>query len=134
MTPDLVSNTINEVLSNRKYKKNAKITQALLNDHLVEPRDQFLYWVKYIIRTNGAKHLISEFAHDLSFVEFWSLDVYFVIVTAEILAAVLIITVLCYIIKLVMQMCSKNKIESKADCLYILYNCNLLIQFMIRIK
>ena len=109
MTPDLVSNTINEVLSNLKYKKNAKITQALLNDHLVEPKDQFLYWVKYIIRTNGAKHLINEFAHDLSFVEFWSLDVYFVIVIAVTLAAVLLITLLCFFIKFVMQLCSKKQ-------------------------
>ena len=109
MTPDVVSNTINEVMFNPKYKENAKITQALLNDHLVEPKDQFLYWVKYIIGTNGANHLINEFSHDLSFVEFWSLDVYFVIVTAVILAAVLIISLLCYIIKFVMQLCSKKQ-------------------------
>ena len=33
MTPDVVSNTINEVMFNPKYKENAKITQAFLNDH-----------------------------------------------------------------------------------------------------
>ena len=40
MTPDLVTNTINDVLSNPKYKENARITQALINDHLAEPKDQ----------------------------------------------------------------------------------------------
>ena len=107
MTPDLVSNTINEVMFNPKYKENAKITQALLNDHLVEPKDQFLHWVKYIIRTNGAKHLINEFAHDLSFVEFWSLDVYFVIVLTVTLAAILSITLMCYLSNFVMRLYSK---------------------------
>ena len=109
MTPDLVSNTINEVLYNPMYKENAKITQDLINDHMVEPKDQFLHWVKYIIRTKGSKHLINEFAHDLSFVEFWSLDVYLVIILTVTLAAVLSGTLMCYLSKFVIQLSSKKE-------------------------
>ena len=108
ITPDLVTYTINEVLSNPKYKENAKITQALLSDHLVEPKDEFLYWVKYVIRSNGAKHLINDFAHEMSFVEFWSLDVYFVIFLTVTLIVILIFSLICYIFKSVVRFLSRK--------------------------
>ena len=109
ITPDLVTYTINEVLSNPKYKENAKITQALLSDHLVEPKDEFLYWVKYVIRTNGAKHLINDFAQEMSFVEFWSLDVYFVIFLTVTLVAIFTVSLVCYIVKFITSLLSRKK-------------------------
>ena len=74
-----LAHAIDEVLTNPIYKENAKITQTLLNDKLVQPKDEFLYWVTYVIRLKGAKHLLHSYAHDMSIIEFWSLDVYFVL-------------------------------------------------------
>ena len=101
MNPDQIESTIHEVLSNPEYNRNAEITKRLLNDHQVEPKQQFLFWIKYIIRTDGAKHLIHEFAQEMSLVEFWSLDVYFVILLTIALMFVLIVCLLCCILKFV---------------------------------
>ena len=80
MTEHDLAQAIQEVLTNSTYKENAKITQTLLNDKLVEPKDEFLYWVKYVIKHKGAKHLLNAYAHNMSFIEFWSLDVYFLLI------------------------------------------------------
>ena len=41
MTEHDLANAIQEVLTNSTYKENAKITQKLLNDKLVAPKDEF---------------------------------------------------------------------------------------------
>ena len=95
MTEHDLAHAIYEVLTNFTYKENAKITQTLLNDKLVEPKDEFLYWVKYVILHRGAKHLLHPYAHDMSVIEFWSLDVYFVLIF--LLASLFLsVTFLCY--------------------------------------
>ena len=77
ITADSLEKSIKNLLPNPIYAQNAKATQALVSDHMVEPKQQFLYWVKYVICHNGAKHLTNEFAPEISVIEFWSLDVYF---------------------------------------------------------
>ena len=95
MTERDLAHAIDEVLTNPTYKENAKTTQTLLNDKLVEPKDEFLYWVKYVIRHKEAKHLIHLYALDMSVIEFWSLDVYFILIF--LLAAIFLsVTFLCY--------------------------------------
>ena len=97
MTEHDLAQAIQEVLTNPIYKENVKITQTLLNDKLVAPKDEFLYWVKYVIRHKGAKHLLNTYAHDMSFVEFWSLDVYFVLIFPFAVIIMLMIF-LCFIV------------------------------------
>ena len=112
MTLDQIESTIREVLSNPEYKRNAEVTKRLLNDHQVEPKQQFLFWIKYIIRTDGAKHLIHEFAQEMSLVEFWSLDVYFVVVLTVILALTFTCIFMYYIFKVLGRFWrSKEKLE-----------------------
>ena len=41
MTENDLEHAIQEVLTNSTYKENAKITQKLLNDKLVAPKDEF---------------------------------------------------------------------------------------------
>ena len=101
ITAHSLEKTINDELSNPTYTQNVKATQALVNDHMVEPKQQFMYWVKYVIRHNAAKHLINDFVHNLSVIEFWSLDVYFVIFTVVTLVCAVIFTLLIYIYKII---------------------------------
>ena len=70
MTEWDLAHAIDKVLTNPTFKENAKITQTLLNDKLVEAKDEFLYPVKYVIRHKRAKHLLHTYAHDMSIVEF----------------------------------------------------------------
>jgi len=57
------------------YYKNAKKTSLLLRDHPINPADTIRYWVDYVIRHNGAKHLRLESVYRLNWCQYWSLDV-----------------------------------------------------------
>ena len=112
ITADSLEKTISGVLSNPIYAENAKATQTLVTDHLVEPKKQFLYWVNYVVRHNGAKHLIHEFVHEMSIIEFWSLDVYFVIILTITLVFTIIFILLFWMCKLLARMCF-NKVKQE---------------------
>ena len=111
MTEHDLANAIQEVLTNPTYKENAKITQKLLNDKLVEPKDEFLYWVKYVIRHKRAKHLLNTYAHNMSFVEFWSLDVYFLLIFP--FAIIIMLMIFSCFIVLKKVWCLKNKVAKQ---------------------
>ena len=97
MTEDDLAHAIQEVLTNTMYKENAKLAQTLLNDKLVEPRDEFLYWVNYVIRHKGAKHLLNRYAHNISMIEFMSLDVYFLL-TFLFAVIIMLMIFLCFVV------------------------------------
>lgn len=42
------------------YKKNAIVHSLLYKDQPMKPLDRAVYWIEYVIRNDGAKHLISE--------------------------------------------------------------------------
>ena len=115
MTEEDLTSAINEVLSNSTYTRNAKVTQALFNDHLVEPKKEFLYWIKYIIRHKGAKHLINHNVHEMSLIEFWSLDVYLVLVVLLFLVIAFSVRVLYFVIKSVTNVVPQKKKKGKVD-------------------
>ena len=115
MTEDILSEAINEVLTNPTYKENAKATQTLVNDHMVEPKEEFLYWIKYIIRHKGAKHLIHSYAHDMPFIEFWSIDV-FALLLLTFIAFCFLATTICYVMfNYFVHLVSVFRRKSKSD-------------------
>ena len=91
---------IRAVLTDSRYKENARAAQALINDQMVEPKQELLYWVKYVIRHKGAKHLLNDVAHGMSTVEFWSLDVYAFLCLVFVIFLLLMCFVLKHLIKL----------------------------------
>ncbi|XP_022918227.2 UDP-glucosyltransferase 2-like [Onthophagus taurus] len=50
-------NGINQVLNNEKYRKNVQIKSKIFHDQQVKPIDKATYWIEYVIRHTGAKHL-----------------------------------------------------------------------------
>uniref|UniRef100_A0A8C6MQ97 UDP-glucuronosyltransferase n=1 Tax=Mus spicilegus TaxID=10103 RepID=A0A8C6MQ97_MUSSI len=56
------------------YKKNAMRLSRIHHDQPVKPLDRAVFWIEFVMRNKGAKHLRVA-AHDLSWVQYHSLDV-----------------------------------------------------------
>ncbi|KAK9890921.1 hypothetical protein WA026_012262 [Henosepilachna vigintioctopunctata] len=50
-------NALDELLANPVYKKNAVYRSTLFHDRPMKPLDEAVYWVEYVLRHEGAKHL-----------------------------------------------------------------------------
>ena len=68
---------INNVLNNRSYSMNAKEASRMMRDQPMSSKEYLNYWVEYIIRYKGAKHLTDEYITtcDMSLYRYFQLDV-----------------------------------------------------------
>lgn len=79
ITTESLSANLNSLLNDKQYFVKAKETSAFLKDNPVDPMDEFVYWVEYVIRHKGAKHLKSN-AVNQCFTSYLLLDIVGVIV------------------------------------------------------
>ncbi|XP_046402400.1 UDP-glucosyltransferase 2-like [Ischnura elegans] len=79
LTAHNVLNAINEVLENPKYSTNMKRLQSIVNDQKEHPLERTIYWIEYVVRHNGAKHL-KPAAYYLHWSQIYMLDVFFILV------------------------------------------------------
>ncbi|XP_023564562.1 UDP-glucuronosyltransferase 2B18-like, partial [Octodon degus] len=86
-TTDLV-NALNSVINNPFYKENVMRLSTIHHDQPMTPLDRAAFWIEYIMRHKGAKHL-RPLAHNLTWYQYHSLDV-----IGFLLACVLTITFL----------------------------------------
>nr|AVT42207.1 UDP-glucuronosyltransferase 40AA1 [Lissorhoptrus oryzophilus] len=70
----LLSSLIHELLINPKYREAAKYRSKLFHDRPMKPLDYAIYWIEYVIRHKGAKHLQVAGAR-LPWYKFFMLDV-----------------------------------------------------------
>jgi len=75
----------------------AKIQSQIFKDQPMKPLDRAVYWVEYVIRNGGAKHLISD-SIELNDVQYFLLDISLIFLVLTIL-----IIWLCYLIKIKMM-------------------------------
>nr|AVT42215.1 UDP-glucuronosyltransferase 40AC1 [Lissorhoptrus oryzophilus] len=75
ITEETMIAKIREVIDNSKYKENAKRKSILMKDRQVQPLDDAIYWINYIIRHKGAPHLRVA-SLDLAWYQYYLLDVY----------------------------------------------------------
>ncbi|XP_063593601.1 UDP-glycosyltransferase UGT5-like isoform X1 [Penaeus indicus] len=78
LSVDLIFDSIQEVLNNPKYKRNAEQVKNTLRDQPDTPKERAVFWTEYVVRHQGAPRLRSP-AAKLSWVEFLMLDVLLVI-------------------------------------------------------
>jgi glucuronosyltransferase len=80
---------IEELISNKKYRQKAKEISRIFNDNPRKPMDEAMYWIEYVARHKGAKHLKSA-AIKLSWYQYLLLDVLLVTIILLILFMYLI--------------------------------------------
>ncbi|XP_049545914.1 UDP-glycosyltransferase UGT5-like [Anopheles darlingi] len=102
---------VTEVLNDENYAKRIAVISRRLRDQPVAPMDLAKFWVEYVLRHDGATHLISS-AQDLSFIEYNNLDVYGFILTIAGLI-VLLITLGCK--KVTQRILPKKSNKSKKN-------------------
>ncbi|CAI9172057.1 unnamed protein product [Rangifer tarandus platyrhynchus] len=67
-------NALNEVINNPLYKQNVMWLSTIHHDQPVKPLDRAVFWIEFVMRHRGAKHLRPA-AHDLTWYQYHSLDV-----------------------------------------------------------
>lgn len=90
-----LQNQLNEVLRDDTYKRNALEVSKRFQDRPMSALDTALYWIEYVIRHKGARHMKSS-AMELSWIAYNMIDVYAFII----LGMLLFVYVLYVIVKL----------------------------------
>ncbi len=91
LTKESFERAIQEVMENEEYKKAAKNAKSIIEDTPIKPKDLFLYWINYVIRHKGARHLVSEAPFEMNIFQYLSIDVVMFIAC---IALILIISVI----------------------------------------
>ncbi|XP_044739349.1 UDP-glycosyltransferase UGT4-like [Chrysoperla carnea] len=110
ITADTLLDAITDVASNPKYKKSITKLASVLWDQPTKPLDRAVWWVEYVIRHGGAKHLRSP-AADFPWYKYLMLDIIGFVLAVGIIALILIIKV----IKLLFKIIPLTKIKYKEE-------------------
>ncbi|CAG9854609.1 unnamed protein product [Phyllotreta striolata] len=100
LNEESISHAIEEVLTNDKYKNNAKYRSEIFHDRPMKPLEEAIYWVEYIVRHKGAPHLRVDYLN-LRWYEYYLLDVF----ATFIVAAVVVFYIFKKILVLIFRSC-----------------------------
>ncbi|XP_072561523.1 UDP-glucuronosyltransferase 2A1-like [Paramormyrops kingsleyae] len=107
---DLVD-AIRTVIRDPSYKENAMRLSRIQHDQPMTPLDQAVFWIEFVIRHKGAKHLRVQ-AHNLTWYQYHSLDVLAVLLTTAVLAVLLFLKTCRFCFR---KCCRKSKTKSKSE-------------------
>ncbi|XP_055462667.1 UDP-glucuronosyltransferase 2A1-like, partial [Psammomys obesus] len=74
MTSADLLHAVRTVINEPSYKENAMRLSRIHHDQPVKPLDRAVFWIEFVMRHKGAKHLRVA-AHDLNWFQYHSLDV-----------------------------------------------------------
>lgn len=57
ITADTIYNALREIIYSEKYRENMKQVSAISRDRIMSPVDLGVWWVEYVLKHKGAKHL-----------------------------------------------------------------------------
>ncbi|XP_075356906.1 UDP-glucuronosyltransferase 2A2-like isoform X1 [Mycteria americana] len=88
-TQDLVD-ALNIVINNSTYKENALRLSKIHHDQPVKPLDRAVFWIEFVMRHKGAKHLRPA-AHHLTWYQYHCLDVLAFLFTCAAIAVFILV-------------------------------------------
>lgn len=74
MTTKDLKEAIDDVINNSSYKEGMMKLSRIHHDQLMTPLDRAVFWIEFVMRNKGAKHLRVA-AHDLTWYQYYCLDV-----------------------------------------------------------
>lgn len=74
LNEDTFSDALNELLTNKKYSEVVKYRSVLFRDRPISAMDTAIYWIEYVLRHNGARHMRSN-AIELNFFQKTAWDI-----------------------------------------------------------
>ena len=110
LTEESLYTAITTVINDNTYKVNAEKMRTLVNDKPVGGKELFLYWVNYTIRHKGAKHLVSQAANELTYIQYQSIDVLvFLLTVVSSLLLLILALVICLVKYIRWKLFGKDK-------------------------
>ncbi|CAG9834242.1 unnamed protein product [Diabrotica balteata] len=111
LTEELLSSTIEEVISNKKYRDNVKTRSKIFHDRQVKPMNDAVYWIEYIVKHNGANHLRVNYL-DMAWYQYYLVDVFVVVFSVIFIVLFLVKKTVCFILG---KLCKKSnkKVSNK---------------------
>ncbi|XP_067295653.1 UDP-glucuronosyltransferase 2C1-like isoform X1 [Pseudorasbora parva] len=111
MQPQELVDGLNAIINDPSYKENAMRLSRIHHDRPMKPLDESVFWIEFVMRNKGAKHLRVE-AHNLTWYQYHCLDVFAFLFT--------ILTVVLYVcFKMckffLMRCCFRSKQKSKKE-------------------
>uniref|UniRef100_A0A6M2DZS4 UDP-glucuronosyltransferase n=1 Tax=Xenopsylla cheopis TaxID=163159 RepID=A0A6M2DZS4_XENCH len=79
LSEERVYDSVSQLLNNPTYTDNVKTLSEIFRDRIIDPLDTAIYWIEYVIRHKGAKHLRTA-AIDLPWYSYYMLDILVVII------------------------------------------------------
>nr|XP_032521190.1 UDP-glucuronosyltransferase 2B31-like isoform X1 [Danaus plexippus plexippus] len=95
---DKLKEVINVVASTDSYKNAMIKLKSMVVDPLISGPENAQWWTEYVLRHGGGKHLRSP-AVGLSFIKYYMLDIFGVVISILLTMVTLTYFILCYIIK-----------------------------------
>ncbi|XP_036994005.2 UDP-glucuronosyltransferase 2A1 isoform X2 [Artibeus jamaicensis] len=92
MTSADLLNALRTVINDPSYKENAVRLSRIQHDQPIKPLDRAVFWIEFVMRHKGAKHLRPA-AHNLTWFQYYSLDVIGFLLTC--VAAVIFLVTKC---------------------------------------
>ncbi|XP_060718763.1 UDP-glucuronosyltransferase 2C1-like isoform X3 [Tachysurus vachellii] len=106
-----LKHALDDVINNPSYKESMMRLSRIHHDQPMKPLDQAVYWIEYVMRNKGAKHLRVE-AHNLTWYQYHCLDVA-VFLLSVIALVVFIFVKTCGL--LFRKCCRKTSAKSKKE-------------------
>lgn len=75
LSEERLTKSINELFRNKSYSNVVQTSAQLFKDRPQHPLDTAVYWVEYVLRHNGAKHMQSQAVH-MNWFQYHGLDIY----------------------------------------------------------
>lgn len=88
---DTFLSVLKEVLYEPSYREKMRALSAVHRDTPLKPLDTAMFWIEFVIRHRGAKHLRTE-SYRLSFTQYYCIDVILFLAAVTLLTVVIIIT------------------------------------------
>ncbi|XP_050538589.1 uncharacterized protein LOC126904008 [Daktulosphaira vitifoliae] len=110
-------NAVSELINNKKYSENAKITAERFKDRPMSPADSVIYWTEYVIRHKGAPPHLKSPALNLTWYQYLLIDIISVIILG--------LSIIFYILYKVFTITNRLVLKKSMHMLrYFLYNKN----------
>ncbi|KPJ20475.1 Ecdysteroid UDP-glucosyltransferase [Papilio machaon] len=112
LTEEKLKKALLDVAGNESYRNNIVRLRNLMQDQPQKPLERTIWWLEYILRHGGAKHLRSP-AANISWSEYLELELVFFILIFLFTSLILIVLVTMYIFRKFFQLyrnCNKEKV------------------------
>ncbi|KAK9878088.1 hypothetical protein WA026_020731 [Henosepilachna vigintioctopunctata] len=103
ITAETIKSAIYEIMNNGSYAKNIARIDKLMNDRPIDGLKRAVWWIEYVLRHKGAKHLRSP-SMDIPWYQYLLLDVFSIVGSA----LLLLITIIYLLIKVSLRLTKKH--------------------------